>query len=139
MLQSPTEYFCRCLQLRLPTDYIRQYQTGSSEIFTVHVTITDGQTVGDYRCKYRRNYSVGKVLAGNIFFSARFAVYNSVGVLVFLFLTELATENEITDDQNFDGRVPSVWPSRNILPTKCVPYTDGMSLSVKLFIGVVFF
>ena len=57
----------------------------------------------------------------------------------FLFLTELATENEITDDQNFDGRVPSVWPSRNILPMKCVPYTDGMSLSVKLFIGVVFF
>jgi len=48
-------------------------------------------------------------------------------------------ENEITDDQNFDGRVPSVWPSRNILPMKCVPYTDGMSLSVKLFIGVVFF
>jgi hypothetical protein len=57
----------------------------------------------------------------------------------FLFSTELAKKEEIIDDQNSDGRVLSVWPSRNILPTKCVPYTDGMSLSVKLFIGVVFF
>jgi len=48
-------------------------------------------------------------------------------------------EREITDDQNSNERVSSVWLSRNILTTKCVPYTDEMSLSVKLFIGVVFF
>jgi hypothetical protein len=53
----------------------------------------------------------------------------------FLFLIELATERGITDDQ--DGRIPSVMPLVRILPTNCMPYTDGMNPSVKLFNGVV--
>jgi hypothetical protein len=103
----------------------------SSEIFTVHTTITDCHSVGDYRCNYRRNYSVGKVLTG-IIFLARFAVCKTVGVF-FLFSTELATEREITDDQYSDERIRSV----KILPTNCVPYTNGMNPSVKPFNGVV--
>jgi hypothetical protein len=45
----------------------------------------------------------------------------------------LAKEWEITDDQNSDGRIPSV----KILPTVCVPHTDEMNPSVKLFNGLV--
>ena len=129
--QSPTDIFRRCLSLLLPTKYIRRYFTESSEIFTVHTTITDCHSVGDYRCNYRRNYSVGKVLTG-IIFLARFAVCKTVGVF-FLFSTELATEREITDDQYSDGRIRSV----KILPTNCVPYTNGMNPSVKPFNGVM--
>jgi hypothetical protein len=67
------------------------------------------------------------------FFLARFAVCNTVGVWFFYFPTELATECEITDDHYSDGRIPSV----KILPTVCVPHTDEMNPSVKLFNGVV--
>ena len=50
------------------------------------------------------------------------------------FPTEVAMERGITDDQYFDRRILSV----KMLPTNCVPYTDGMNPSVKLFKGVVF-
>jgi hypothetical protein len=78
MPQSLTDIFHRCLSLLLPTEYIRRYFTESSEIFTVHATITDCHSVGDYRCKYKQNYSVGKVLAGNFFWRASLSVRPSV-------------------------------------------------------------
>jgi hypothetical protein len=55
----------------------------------------------------------------------------------FLFARELATEMGVTDDYYTDGRVPLVRPSVIISPTKCIPVTDGISPSVKLFNGVV--
>jgi hypothetical protein len=42
-----------------------------------------------------------------------------------------------TDDCYTDGRVPSVRPSGIISATDFIPVTDGISLSVKLFNGVV--
>jgi len=134
MPQSPTDIFRRCLPSLLPTDYICRYFIESSEIFTAHATITNGHSVGDYHWKYRRNYSVGEVLTGKKIL-ARFAVCKTVGVWFFLFPIELATERGITDDQ--DRRIPSVMPLVRILPTNCMPYTDGMNPSVKLFNGVV--
>jgi hypothetical protein len=47
MQQSPTALFRWFLPLTIPTDCIRRYFTESSEIFTVHATITDGLAVGD--------------------------------------------------------------------------------------------
>jgi hypothetical protein len=132
MPQSPTDIFRRCLSLLLPTEYICRYFIESSEIFTVHATITDCRSVGDYRCKYRRNYFVGKVLARNFVWRASLSVRPSVFDF-FLFSIELATEKEITNDQYSDGRIRSV----KILPTNCVSYTNGMNLSVKSFNGVV--
>ena len=68
-----------------------------------------------------------------IFFGARVSVCITVGVSVdgwfFLFATELATEMGFTDDYYTDGRVPSVI----ISPTEFIPFTDGISPSVKLF------
>jgi hypothetical protein len=55
----------------------------------------------------------------------------------FLFPTELATEQGITDDQYFNGQISSVRLSVKILLTNCVPYTDEMNPSVKLFNGIV--
>ena len=49
MPQSSTNIFCRYLPLLLPTEYIRRYLTESSEIFTVHATITNGYSVSGYR------------------------------------------------------------------------------------------
>jgi hypothetical protein len=57
--------------------------------------------------------------------------------LFFLFATELATERGITDDYYTNGHVPSVRPSVIISPMKFIPVTNGISLSVKLFNGVV--
>jgi len=51
---------------------------------------------------------------------------------------ELATKRGITDDYYTDGRVPSVSPSVIISPTEFIPVTDRISLSVKLFNGVVY-
>jgi len=73
---------------------------------------------------------------------ARFAVCKTVGVplvvvFFFIFLTESVTERGITDDQYSNGWIPSVRPLVKILPTDCVPYTDGINPSVKLFNGVV--
>jgi len=83
MPQLPPDTFCRWLPLLLSTDIFRWYLTESSEIFTTHATITDRYFVGDYHWKDRRNYSVGKVLAGNCFL-AHFTVYNTVGVWFFI-------------------------------------------------------
>lgn len=44
---------------------------------------------------------------------------------------------EITDDQYFDVRIPLVRPSIKMLPMVCVPHTDGMNPSVKMFYGVM--
>jgi len=55
----------------------------------------------------------------------------------FLFATELVTESGVTDNYYIDEHVPSVRPSVIISPTKFIPVTDGISPSVKLFIGVV--
>jgi hypothetical protein len=76
------------------------------------------------------------------FFLAHVSVCKTVGVPsvgFFLFATELATERGITDDYYTDGRVPSVRPPVIISPTEFIPVTDGMSLSVKLFNGVVYY
>jgi hypothetical protein len=48
-------------------------------------------------------------------------------------------EMGVTDDWYTDGRVPSVKPSVIISLTDFIPVTDGISSSVKLFNGVVFF
>jgi hypothetical protein len=75
------------------------------------------------------------------FFGAHVSVCKTVGVPsvgVFLFATDLATEMGVTDDWYTDGRVPSMRPSVIISPTDFIPITDGISLSVKLFNGVVF-
>jgi hypothetical protein len=58
--------------------------------------------------------------------------------IVFLFATELAMEKRVTDDYYTDRHVPSVMLSVIISPTKFIPVTDRISLSVKLFNGVVF-
>jgi hypothetical protein len=72
---------------------------------------------------------------------ARFAFCKTVGgpsvFGFFLFPTELATEQGITDDQYFNGQISSVRLSVKILLTNCVPYTDEMNPSVKLFNGIV--
>jgi len=75
------------------------------------------------------------------FFGAHVSVCKTVGVPsvgVFLFATDLSTEMGVTDDWYTDGRVPSMRPSVIISPTDFIPITDGISLSVKLFNGVVF-
>jgi hypothetical protein len=51
--------------------------------------------------------------------------------VVFLFVTELATEMGFTDDYYTDGLVPSVSPSVLFSPTDFIAVTDGMSPSVK--------
>jgi len=60
-------------------------------------------------------------------------VFHRRCLVFFLFPIESATDSRITDDQNFDRRIPSI----KFLSTSCVSYTDGMNLSVKLFNGVV--
>jgi hypothetical protein len=67
-------------------------------------------------------------------------VYPSIrpSVGVFLFATELATEMGVTDYYYTDGHVPSVRPSVIISQKEFIFVTDGISLSVKLFNGVVF-
>jgi hypothetical protein len=71
-----------------------------------------------------------------IFFGARVSVCITVGVSVgmwvFLFATELATEMEFTDDCYTDGRDPSVISSVLFLPTDFNAVTDGINPSVKL-------
>jgi hypothetical protein len=47
MQQSLTALFRWFLPLTILTDYIRRYFTESSEIFTVHATITDELAVSD--------------------------------------------------------------------------------------------
>ena len=69
---------------------------------------------------------------------ARVSVCKTVGGLLFLFVIELAMKRGITDDYYTDGRVPSVSPSVIISPTEFIPVTDRISLSVKLFNGVVY-
>jgi len=59
-------------------------------------------------------------------------------VFGFFFLTEVATERGIIDDQYSNRRILSVMPSVKMLPTNVLSYTDGMNPSVKLFNGVVF-
>ena len=71
-----------------------------------------------------------------IFFGARVSVCItvgvSVGVWVFLFATELATEMGFTDDCYTDGRDLSVIPSVLFSPTDCIAVTDRINPSVKL-------
>jgi hypothetical protein len=128
------DIFRWCLLLILPTKYICRYCTESFEIFTVHATITDGQSVGDLpleiQTKHVRRYSSREKKK-----LARFPLLYDCWCLFFiiLFPTESTTERRITDDQYSDRRIPSV----NILPTSCVYYTNGMNPSVKLFNGVV--
>ena len=94
------------------------------------------RTCDNYHWKYRRNDFVSNVLAGNYFFLPRFAVWRP-SVVGFLFSIESATEWGITDHQYYDKRIPSVRLSVKMLPTDCVPYTDRINPSVKLFNGVV--
>jgi hypothetical protein len=84
---------------------------------------------------YRRKYSVGNLVAG-IFFLARWSVCNSVGIV--FFITDRNGDGiRITDAHDSDGINLSKIPSVIILPTVCVPYTDGINPSVKLYNGVV--
>ena len=109
----------------------------SSKIFTAHATTAKRYSIGDYRWKYKRNDFVGNVLAGNYFFFCRASPFEDRRWLVFLFPIESATEWGITDHQYYDKRIPSVRLSVKMLPTDCVPYTDRINPSVKLFNGVV--
>jgi hypothetical protein len=67
-----------------------------------------------------------------IFFGARVSVCITVGVWVFLFAIELATEMGFTDDCYTDGRDPLVSPSILFSPTDFIAVTDGINPSVKL-------
>jgi hypothetical protein len=62
---------------------------------------------------------------------------NSVSFFCF-FITDINDDrSRITDAHDSDGFVSSEIPSVIILPTVCVPYTDGINPSVKLYNGVV--
>jgi len=67
--------------------------------------------------------------------------YPSVIPSVFVFF--ITDRNDdwiiITDAHDADGINPSEIPSVKLLPTVCVPYTDGINPSVKLYNGVVKF
>jgi hypothetical protein len=123
--------FRQFLPLTLPTDIFRQYVTESSEIFTVHATITDRLAISVYYIK-----SVGKVLAGKKNLRSS-PICKTIGVWFFLFPTKGAMERGITDDQYSDRRIMSVMLSVKMLPMSFLSYTDGINPSVKLFNGVV--
>jgi hypothetical protein len=66
------------------------------------------------------------------FFFARFAVCKTVSVWFFYFRQSYRRNGELPMID-----IPSVMLSVRILPTNCVPYTNKMNPSIKLFNGVV--
>jgi hypothetical protein len=86
---------------------------------------------------YRRKYFISNLVAGNFFFGA--LIHPSVfpSILFFFIIDRNGDEIRITDDHDSDGINPSEIPSVIVLPTFCVPYTNGNHLSVKLYNGVV--
>jgi hypothetical protein len=93
-----------------------------------------------HRRPVRRWFTFGNTdrISLSVKFSREKKIWRStVGVWVFFFPTEVATEMEIADDQYSDRHIPSVMPSVKMLPMNCVFYTDRMHPSVKLFNGVV--
>jgi len=66
------------------------------------------------------------------------SVGNFVGIFVF-FTDRHGDGIRITDAHDSDGFVSSEILSVINLPTVCVPFTDGMNPSVKLYNGVVYF
>jgi hypothetical protein len=86
-------------------------------------------------------YSVGNLVAGIYFFFGtliRLYVRRKFRRYFCFFITDKnGDEIRITDAHDFDGFVSSEIPSVIILPTVCVPYTDGINLLVKLYNGVV--
>jgi len=97
-------------------------------------TITDGITVEFYR----RNIA-SVTCGGNLFFWHAYpSVCPSKIPSVFFFITDRNDDGiRITDAHDSDGFVSSEIPSVIILPTVCVPYTDGINPSVKLYNDVV--
>jgi len=113
------------------TVLVRQYFTESCKIFTAYATITDDIIPSViYRCKYRRNYSVG-IFPEGIFFGS---LFSSTQPSMFFFLP---TESGITNDLYADGLCPSGKSFVKFLPMECESYADGKILSVKLLNVVV--
>ena len=90
---------------------------------------------------YRRKYSVGNLVAGILFWRAYPSVILSAfpSVLFFFITNKNGDGIIITDAHDADRINPSEIPSVKLLPTVCVPYTDGINPSVKLYNGVVKF
>jgi hypothetical protein len=88
---------------------------------------------------YRRKYSIGNLVAGILFWRAYPSVIPSAfpSVLVFFITDRNGDGIIITDAYDADGLNPSEILSVKLLPTVCVPYTDGINPSVKLYNGVV--
>jgi hypothetical protein len=63
---------------------------------------------------HRRDKSIGIFQAGNFFFCAQFPSVKPSANVIFIFLTDIATDYGITDKKKADGCIPSV----NKLPTK---------------------
>jgi len=79
-------------------------------------------------------------VAGIYFFCALIRLYvrrKFHRYFCFFITDRIGDEIRITDAHDSDGFVSSEIPSVIILQTVCVPYTDGINLSVKLYNGVV--
>jgi len=85
---------------------------------------------------YRRKYFISNLVAGN-FFLGRWSIRQYFHRYFFFIIDRNGDEIRITDDHDSDGINPSEIPSVIVLPTVCVPYTNGNHLSVKLYNGVV--
>jgi hypothetical protein len=65
------------------------------------------------------------------------SVGNSFGLFIFFITDRHGDEIRITDAHDSDEFVSSEIPSVIISPTVCVPFTDGINPSVKLYNDVV--
>jgi len=125
---SPTDIIRRCLTFDGFTD--RYYPS------VLHRELQQNyKPCYNYRRKSRRELPLtlptenpSVIFPRGIFFGAHVSVCITVGVWVFLFATELATEMGFTDDCYTDGSLPSVLFS----PTDFISITDGINPSVKL-------
>jgi hypothetical protein len=97
-------------------------------------TMTNGITDGITVEFYKRNIP-SVTWWREIFLLARLSVCMSVGI--FFFTDRNGDEIRITDAHDSNGFFSSEIPSVIILPTVCVPNTDGSNPSVKLYNGVV--
>ena len=125
-------YIPSVMSITIADGYIPSVFDRELWIFTAHATVTDGYSVGKYRWKHRQTYSVGKILAGNFIFFARFAVCKTVGVWFFYY-----RQNWRRNGKLLTIKIPMDRFCRWILLTVLMPHTDGPNPSVKLFNGVV--
>jgi hypothetical protein len=103
-------------------------------------TITNGITDGITVEFYRQNIMSVNWWREFIFLaplSVCMSVGNFVGIFVFFITDRNGDGIRITDAHDSDGFVSSEIPSVIILRMVCVPYTDGINPSVKLYNGAV--